>query len=66
MGAGKIEHRQTFPVSSGTTAANIKTWLDSVPGTAVVSVNTSKGDWHYSDTHSLVATWTTSVNGGGW
>jgi hypothetical protein len=66
MSAAKIEHTQKFSITSGTTAAELKTWLGSIPGNAKVSVSTSQGDWHHSDTHSLTASWSTAVGGSGW
>ena len=62
----KVTNTQTFPITSNTTAAQIKTWLAKLPADTKISVSTGAGDWNYPDTHSLSATWVEDLHDSSW
>ena len=62
----KIDHTQTFRMSSSTTASDLTAWLRNVPVTAKITVGTTTEDWGYADTSTLTATWTTEGHNDRW
>lgn len=54
----KFTNTQRVTLGVNTTVAELKTWLNTIPPQAKVSVDISKGDRPYgSDTTTMEATW---------